>query len=39
MLELCSSLLAFSSPGATQAEREGDRVCTGVLEEAPVLVG
>lgn len=42
--ELCSSLLAFSSSGATQPEREGMRACRGVLqeeeeEEEEVLVG
>lgn len=39
--ELCSSLLAFSFPGATQLEREV-RACRGVLQEEEqeeVLVG
>lgn len=41
--ELCSSLLAFSSSGATQPEREEVRACRGVLqgeeEQEVVLVG
>lgn len=31
--ELCSSLLAFSSSGANQPEREEVRVCRGALQE------
>lgn len=31
--ELCSSLLAFSSSGATQPEREEVSTCRGVLQE------
>lgn len=37
--ELCSSLLAFSSSGATQSEREEGRFSRGVRQEEEVLVG
>lgn len=37
--ELCSSLLAFSSSGATQPEREEVSACRGVLEEEEEVLG
>lgn len=37
--ELCSSLLAFSSLGATQSEREVVSACRGALQVEEGLVG